>query len=112
MKIVYRKIIEKYIRKKRGNTKLVSEIDNLIHTLENASWSTQEDIKISRPDADRVHSDGFYFFNISIDRTMILIELEEDQATIVWCGDHKEYESTFKNNKSTIRKWLQSKKWI
>ena len=43
---------------------------------------------------------------------MILIELEDDQATIVWCGSHDEYEKTFKNNKNTIRKWLQSKNWI
>jgi len=112
MKIAYLRTIEKYLRKKRGNKKLEFEIDKLISTLENASWSTPNDIKLYRPDADKVHAEGFYFFNISTDRTMILIELEEDQASIVWCGSHQEYESTFKNNKNTIRKWLQSKKWI
>jgi len=112
MKIAYRRIIEKYLRKNSGNKKLKDEINNLLETLEGAKWSRPEDIKISRPDADRVHPDGFYFFNISSDRTMILIELEEDQASIVWCGSHQEYESTFRNNKNTIRKWLQTRKWI
>ena len=112
MKIAYLRILEKYLKKKRGNQKLKVSIDKLVDTLENANWSTPEEIRDARPDADRVHPNGFYFFNISVDRTMILIELEEDQASIVWCGSHQEYESTFKNNKNTIRKWLQSKKWI
>lgn len=65
-----------------------------------------------RPDADCVHSKGFYFFDISIHRTMILIEFEAGVASIVWCGSHDEYELTFKNNKSTIQKWLRSREWI
>lgn len=69
MKVRYRRILEKYSRKKRGNKKLESEIISLLETLENANWSTQEEIKLSRPDADKVHSKGFYFFNISVDRT-------------------------------------------
>jgi hypothetical protein len=40
---------------------------------------------------------------------MILIEFEDNgEATIVWCGSHDEYETTFKNNKSTIKKWLNN----
>ena len=112
MKVRYRRILEKYAKKRRGNKKLVSEIISLLETLENANWSTQEEIKFNRPDADKVHSNGFYFFNISVDRTMVLIELDHDRASIIWCGNHDSYESTFKNNKTTIRKWLQSKKLI
>ena len=112
MKIRYRRILEKYLKKKRGNKKLTIEIEQLLETLENANWSNSQDIKLSRPDADRVHPDGFYFFNISVDRTMVLIELEQDRASIVWCGNHDAYESTFKSNKSTIRKWLQERKLI
>lgn len=38
---------------------------------------------------------------------MILIEFEDDgEATIEWCGSHDDYETTFKNNKNTIKKWL------
>ena len=95
MRIAYRRIIEKYLKKKRGNKKLKDEINNLIDTIENSTWSSPEEIKSSRPDADRVHPNGFYFFNISSDRTMILIELEEDRASIVWCGTHDDYEMTF-----------------
>jgi mRNA interferase HigB len=43
---------------------------------------------------------------------MILIEFEEDRASIVWCGTHDDYELTFRNNKATIKKWLQIRKWI
>jgi len=112
MKIANLRTLEKYLKKNRGNKKLRQEIDKLISTIELAKWSKPEEVKIERPDADRVHPDGFYFFNISSHRTMILVELEEDQASIVWCGNHSEYISIFKNNKNTIRKWLQSKNWI
>lgn len=64
-------------------------------------------------DADRVHTDGFYFFDINIHRTLILIEFDDDgEATIIWAGTHQEYESTFKNNKPTIEKWLRNKGYI
>ncbi|WP_370033267.1 type II toxin-antitoxin system HigB family toxin [Flavobacterium sp. 28YEA47A] len=66
-----------------------------------------------RNDADKVHGEGFYFFNINIHRTLILIELDDEgEATIVWAGTHAEYETTFKNNKSTVEKWLRSKGYI
>jgi hypothetical protein len=65
-----------------------------------------------RNDAEKVHPDGFYFFNLTAHRTLILIEFSDNESTIVWCGNHKDYESTFKNNKNTIRKWLKSKNWI
>ncbi len=79
---------------------------------ENKFKNQLEIIKI-RPDADCVHNDGFYFFNIHVHRTLILIEFEESgEATIVWCGSHNEYEKNFKNNKNTIKKWLKDKEWI
>ena len=59
-----------------------------------------------------MHSDGFYFFNISVHRTMILIEFDDGETSVVWLGNHKEYENIFKNNKSTIKKWLKSNNWI
>ncbi|WP_445736995.1 type II toxin-antitoxin system HigB family toxin [Mariniflexile sp.] len=68
--------------------------------------------KNDRPDADNVHSEGFYFFNISIHRTMILIVFEDSQASIVWTGNHKEYDKTFKGTKSTIEKWLRNQNLI
>ena len=70
----------------------------------------KQNINDIRNDADCVHNDGFYFFDIHIHRTLIMIELDENgEATIVWVGTHDEYEKTFKNNKNTIEKWLRSK---
>ena len=88
------------------------EIDKLLLTLE--SFNPEDSsLKAIRKDADQVHSDGFYFFNISVHRTMILIELEEEgEATIVWAGSHQEYEIVFKNNKKVIEKWLKNKGYI
>lgn len=66
-----------------------------------------------RKDADCVHSDGFYFFNISIHRSLVLVDVDEDgEATIIWAGSHDEYERIFKNNKSTIEKWLRKNEYI
>jgi len=99
-------------KKNRGNKKLISAIDKLISDIESAQWTKMTEIKETRPDADCVHSDGFYFFDINIHRTMILIIFEDDEATVVWTGSHDEYDKTFKGNKNTIEKWLRNQKLI
>ena len=43
---------------------------------------------------------------------MILLEFDEEEASVVWVGTHQEYITTFKNNKNTIKKWLNSNDWI
>lgn len=112
MRIVGKKIILKIKKKNIGNRKLCCEIDNLISDLEGFEPSKQY-LKDIREDADCVHSDGFYFFNINIHRTLILIEFDEEgEATIVWAGSHDEYETIFKNNKSTVEKWLRIRNYI
>jgi mRNA interferase HigB len=111
--LVNRKKLEKLKKKNRGNRQLISSIDELIEEIENSKWSTPLELLNGRSDADCVHSDGFYFFDINIHRTMILIEFEEDgEATVVWAGSHDEYETVFKNNRNTIRKWLLNNGWI
>lgn len=105
--------LEKLRRKNKGNTLLGQAIDELVKDLENGEWFNQEQIRKARPDADLVHNDGFYFFNIHVHRVMILIEFEDDgESTLVWCGSHDEYQRTFKDNKSTIKKWLTRQGWI
>ena len=94
--------------KNRGNIKLIKAIDKLIFDIENANWNKKTDVKMSRPDADCVHSDGFYFFNINIHRTMILIVFEDNEATVVWSGSHDEYDKIFKGNKAIIEKWIRT----
>jgi hypothetical protein len=112
MRIIGKKTILKVKRKNLGNSKLCNEIDKLITDLENFNPGKKH-IDEVRHDADCVHGDGFYFFDISIHRTLILIEFEDDgEATIVWAGSHQEYETTFKNNKSTIEKWLRKNNYI
>ena len=112
MRIVGKKIILKLKKKNIGNIKLCTEIDRLVADLErfNPSESNITDI---RSDADKVHAEGFYFFDINIHRTLILIEFDDaGEATIVWAGTHQEYESIFKSNKSTIERWLRNKGYI
>jgi len=91
-------------KKNRGNIVLSSAIDQLIKDLCNANWSNIDDIKNTRPDADCVHSDGFFFFDINVHRTMILVLFDEQEATVIWTGSHDDYETIFKNNKQTIEK--------
>lgn len=106
-------ILKKLKRKQLGNIKLHTAINQLIEDLENNDFRSHEELRALRSDADRVHSEGFYFFNINVHRTMVLVEMDEiGQATIVWAGSHDEYESTFKNNRNTIEKWLRNKGFI
>jgi len=93
--------------KNKGNSKLIKAIDSLIIDLEKANWRTKKEITAERPDADCVHSEGFYFFNINVHRTMILIVFEDNEATIIWTGSHDDYDLTFKGNKKTIENWLR-----
>ena len=112
MKLLQIHKLKKLKNKNRGNVKLNKAIDKLISDIKDAKWEKQTDIKETRPDADCVHSDGFYFFDLNIHRTMILIVFEDNEATVVWTGSHDEYDKTFKGNKTTIEKWLRIKKLI
>ena len=96
-----------------GNKQLCNEIDRLVLEFEKDCFKNESELKKLRPDADKIHSDGFYFFNIAIYRTMILIEFDErGEASVVWAGNHQDYERIFKNNKPTIEKWLKSKNYL
>lgn len=84
MRIIGKKILLKIRKKNLGNHRLCSDIDNLIYDLEKYNSGDSNIIDI-RSDADCVHNDGFYFFNLNVHRTLILIELDEEgEATIVW----------------------------
>ena len=103
----------KLIRKNRGNSKLVRSVQQLIVDIEESNWETPLDLTEKRPDADCVYGGEFYFFNINIHRTLILIEFEDNgEVTIVWAGNHDDYELVFKNNRNVIRKWLKDNNWI
>jgi hypothetical protein len=108
-----RSLLERFKKKNRGNAKLIKSIDKLINDILGNDWNSQLELKETRPDADNVHSDGFYFLNLNIHRTMVLIEFDENKRVrIVWAGSHQDYEKTFKNNRNTIKKWLKDNGWI
>lgn len=112
MRLTGKKKLEKLKRKNIGNAKLVQEIKKLVKDIEENDLSDNDELKKIRPDADCVHNDGFYFFNINIHRALILMEIDDGEATVAWVGTHDEYETTFKNNKKTIAKWLRTKDYI
>lgn len=113
MRIINKHILGKLIKKNRGNSKLVKSIQQLISDIEDSNWKKPHDLIEKRPDADCVYGGEFYFFNINIHRTLIMIEFEENgEATIVWAGNHVDYELTFKNNRNVIKKWLRDNNWI
>lgn len=109
MNIINKHLLGRIIKKNRGNRKLIKAIQKLIDDIENSDWKTPNDINEKRPDADCVYGGRFYFFDINIHRTLIMIEFEEKgEATIVWAGSHDDYELTFRNNKNVIKKWLKN----
>jgi len=113
LRIINKHILGKLIRKNRGNSKLAKAVQQLIFEIEDNFWETPLDLTAKRPDADCVYGGEFYFFDINIHRTLIMIEFEENgEATIVWAGSHDEYELTFKNNRNVIKKWLRDNNWI
>nr|WP_295869629.1 type II toxin-antitoxin system HigB family toxin [uncultured Chitinophaga sp.] len=99
-------------KKNAGNKNLCKEIDKLLRDLQQFGPANSRLTDV-RKDADCVHNDGFYFFNINVHRSFVMIDFDgEGNATIIWVGSHDEYERTFKNNKSTIEKWLRKNGYI
>lgn len=112
MRIIGKSKLDKLKKKNKGNKPLCTEIDKLVEDLEGFDL---ENIKLTdiRKDADCVHNDGFYFFNIHIHRSLVLVDFDDDgEATIIWAGSHDDYERIFKNNKPTIEKWLRKNGYI
>ena len=114
MDLINKGLLEWLRRKNKGNARLSKAISKLISDIEKNDWSSPVELKQSRPDADCVHSKGFYFFNLDVHRTMILVRLKEGNkdAEVVWVGSHQDYEKTFRNNRNTIKKWLRDNDWI
>lgn len=83
MRLTRKKILEKLKRKNKGNVSLTKAIDKLIKDIDENDWKDQTELNKTRTDADNVHSDGFYFFNINVHRTMVLIEFSDSEATVV-----------------------------
>ncbi len=121
LKLINQKLLAKLQKKNKGNLKLQKAVDALTGDIKKARWKSKNEVLAARSDADCVHNDGFYFFDIDVHRTMILIEYQPSEvemdefenekengiANILWVGTHDDYERIFKNNKKTIEKWLR-----
>lgn len=113
MRLIGKSKLEKYKRKHRGNARLLKSIDDLIALIESSTEVSSHIIFKQGFKWDCVHNDGFYFVNLESHRALMLLEFESDGiASLVWFGNHKEYEKTFWNNKSTIHSWLRSHEYI
>ncbi len=108
MKLLRKDKLLKLKRKNQGNLKLIKAIDKLIEDIESSDWKNKLELIESRPDADRVHSDDIFFFDINIHRTMTLVVFSEEYTEVLWVGNHTEYDSTFRGNKKTIETWLRN----
>jgi len=108
LKLLRKDRLLKLKRKNQGNLKLLKAIDKLIKDIESADWKDKLELIESRTDADRVHSEDFFFFDINIHRILTLIVFTEQYAEILWIGNHDEYDCTFKGSKKTIETWLRN----
>ena len=96
MRLLGRPKLEKLKKKRKGDRKLLDSIGQLIVDLESFGGEDWHSLKQLRPDADRVHNEGFYFFDIVSFRVLTLIEFDEQMAEVIWVGGHDDYERTFK----------------
>ena len=116
MELIGKAQLLKLKKKNIGNKDLGKAIDILIKDIKDAKWKNKQDVLKARPDADCVHNDGFFFLNLNVHRTMLLIAFQTEvndnkeigEVDVVWIGTHDDYEQHFKNNKRTIEKWLRS----
>lgn len=112
MRLIGKPKLQKLKKKKKGDKKLSKAINKLISDLEEFRSDDIDELRKIRPDADKVQSDGVFFFDISLHRTLIIIEIEDGDAEIIWSGSHDEYERVFKNDKKVIETWLRNKEYI
>jgi mRNA interferase HigB len=80
----------------------------LIEDVETSDWKNKFDLIMTRPDANKIYGDNFYFFDISIHKTTIMIVFHEQEAELLWVGTHSEYDTIFKGNKKTIETWIRN----
>lgn len=112
MELTNQKSLLKLRKKNKSFLLLTKAIDKLIKDFKDNDWENKIELKKIRIDQDQVHNDGFFFFDINVHRVLILIEFDEQEATVVWVGTHQQYLTIFKNNKITTKKWLKANDWI
>jgi mRNA interferase HigB len=59
LRIINKHVLDKLIRKNRGNSKLVKAVEQLISDIEDSNWKTPHDLTENRTDADCVYGGNF-----------------------------------------------------
>lgn len=72
MRLLGKNKLQKLKAKNLGNKMLCAEIDKLISDFDQNDWKDEFALKEVRKDADCIHNDGFYFFDIAVHRAMIV----------------------------------------
>lgn len=112
MDLINRKKLVKLKKKNKSNKKLLVAVDEFMKTIEGAKWKDVKEMKKERRDADHIHDNRFYFFDLYIHRVFCLMEITDNELDVLWVGTHDEYEKIFKNNKNTAKKWLRERQYI
>ncbi|GAB3832790.1 type II toxin-antitoxin system HigB family toxin [Pontibacter rugosus] len=105
MDVLGRNKITKYVKNKY---ELAREFDIFISRIKASEWKDGADVKITFPDVDHILG-NVYIFNVSSSRSLAMIYFGDQEVEIIWAGNHDDYEATFQNNKSTIKKFLKNK---
>ncbi|MBC5994025.1 type II toxin-antitoxin system HigB family toxin [Pontibacter cellulosilyticus] len=105
MDVLGRNKITKYVKNKH---ELAREFNAFVSKIKSSEWKSASDVKETFPDSDHIVGD-VYIFNISSSRSMAMVYFKEQEVEIVWAGNHDDYETTFRNNTSTIKKFLKKK---
>lgn len=107
----------KFGKKARGNKILNQNIADIIKLIENKNNNCKDEKEfkelLKSYDPDNV-SRGYnaFFLNISkADRSLVVVEYDEieGEVDVLFVGTHDEYETTFKNNKDVIEKYLKDR---
>ena len=109
MELFGKSILKRYQKKNRGNKPLETGIKELNRVWQEAKWENYAEAKKQRKDCDRVHMEGFFFFDpTKSHRILVGMFFDVQEINVLWIGDHDEYDSIF-NNKGAIAKWLKKK---
>jgi mRNA interferase HigB len=107
MEIIGLKHLSKYQKRNKGNKVLNTSIKAFEKEVKNLKIENLSEVPSQW---DKVHNDGFYFIDITgKERLLALVEVEDNELTILWFDDHVRYETIFRNNKNTIEKWLRAR---
>ena len=106
MELIDLKILNKHLSKNKGNLRLRRDVDKLKILLRDNNFNSYQELKKVRKDADNVHEEVAFFFNIHSHRILVQIDFEHYKAIILWVRNHNRYDRFFSGGKRAIKKLL------